>query len=78
MKGADMKQGRAMLKRTKWKMPPWIEPYREAIVNTGGNSIEDLMDDRSNVVINAPFALISCAVQSQVSLLTKLHTQGII
>lgn len=63
---------------TPWTMPKWMEPHRETIVNTGGNSIEDLMNDRSNVVVNAPLALISCAVQSQVALLTKLHNQNLI
>lgn len=59
-----------------WKMPDWMKKYEDLIVNTGGNSIEELMNDdgtNSNVFNNAPRALICCAVKSQVSLLEGLH-----
>lgn len=61
-----------------WTMPKWMEPFRESIVNTGGNSVEDLMNDRSNVVVNAPLAMLAVAVHSQVTLLNILHKQGIL
>ena len=60
--------------KIKWMMPPEIEPYREYICNTGGNSIEDLMnrDPRdANVVVNAPLALMCQAVESQIVLLRR-------
>lgn len=62
-----------------WIMPKWMEPYRPFIVNTGGNSVECLMNDReSTVVTNAPLALICVAVGSQVSLLERLKDQGML
>lgn len=67
-----------MAKRT-WKMPKWMEPYRDLICNTGGNSIEELMNDdgtNSNVFNNAPRALICVAVKSQVGLLQDLEAHG--
>jgi hypothetical protein len=27
-------------RKAKWKMPKWMEPYRNLIVNTGGTDIE--------------------------------------
>lgn len=62
-----------------WKMPDWMEPYRYFIVNTGGNDVEELMNDNgtnSNVFNNAPRALICVAVKSQVALLVELHKEG--
>jgi len=65
----------------RWTMPAWMEPYRAMIVNTGGNPIEELMNDdgtNSNVFNNAPRALICVAVKSQVQLLKALHEQGML
>jgi len=62
--------------REKWVMPEWMEPYRSLFNNTGGNSIEDLMNrsaDEANIVINAPLVLICVAVESQVTLLHALQ-----
>lgn len=41
----------------KWIMPDWMEPYKDIITNTGGNSIGELMNDdgkNSNLFNNAP------------------------
>lgn len=62
-----------------WKMPAWMKPFRHHISNTGGNSIEDLMNDdggNSNVHNNAPRALICVAVKCQVGLLERLYAIG--
>ena len=62
-----------------WTMPEWMEPFRKLINNTGGNSIEELVNDdgtNSNVFNNAPRALICCAVKCQVDLLKSLHKAG--
>lgn len=71
---------RPTAKPVPWTMPPWMEPFRDMIVNTGGNSIEDLKERSkrpdTNVVINAPLALICTAVDSQVALLAILHRGG--
>ena len=64
-----------------WIMPEWMEKYRKMIVNTGGNAIEELVNDdgtNSNVFNNAPRALICVAVKSQVNLLEILHKEGLI
>ena len=60
-----------------WVMPEWMEPYRDLINNTGGNPVEELMNDHStNVFVNAPRAMLCVAVASQVMLLTHLHEGG--
>jgi len=57
----------------KWVMPERLERFRGLIVNTGGNSIEELMNDhKSNVFNNAPRALICVSVKSQIALLEKI------
>lgn len=68
-----------MAKRAKWHIPDWMKKYEPLFCNTGGNTVEDLMnrDPReANVVINAPVALLCVAVQSQVTLLHQLRKEG--
>lgn len=57
----------------KWVMPDWMEQYRDFICNTGGNSVEELMNDDSRMDINMPRALLSSCVSSQVYLLNRMH-----
>lgn len=60
-------------------MPVWMRPYAESFVNTGGNSIEDLMNDHTtNVQTNAPRAMLCACVRSQVGLLERLHEKELI
>lgn len=59
-------------------MPGWMEPYRELIGNTGGNSIEDLMNDQSTIQINAPRAILACCVKSQVGMLHTLRERAML
>lgn len=69
------------MKKEVWKMPPWMEKYREFFGNTGGNTVEDLMnrDPReANIFINAPVALICVAVENQVGILMRLYDKGLI
>jgi hypothetical protein len=61
---------------TKWKMPKWMEPYRGSICNTGGNSIEDMMNGKADPFANLPLSTLQACVKSQVSLLYTLHKQG--
>jgi hypothetical protein len=70
-----------------WKMPQWMEKYREYITNTGGNSIEEIMSDYmsmddkrgSNMLqTNLPKYLIILCVSSQVNLLEKLWKEDMI
>lgn len=60
-----------------WTMPDWMEKYRPLINNTGGNSVEDLVrDQKTNVFINAPRAMLCVAIKSQVILLESLREAG--
>lgn len=58
-----------------WTMPEWMEPHRETINGTGGNSIEDLMNDSTTTLFaNAPRYIIIAEVRAQVALLARLRT----
>lgn len=66
-------------RKEQWTMPKWMEPYRETICNTGGNPIEDLMNDTTtNFQNNAIRAALIVAVDSQVKLLYRLYEKGCI
>lgn len=62
-----------------WTMPEWMEPYRDLIRNTGGDSVENLMNDHKTTAFNNHIraALIVC-VESQVALLHILRTKGML
>ncbi len=63
----------------KWQMPAWMEPYRDRIKTTGGNSVEDLMNDRdSNMHNNCVRAALCIAVKSQVAMLEHLHPDKVL
>jgi hypothetical protein len=62
--------------RAPWVMPPWMEPYRDLIGNTGGNPIEELYNDRTTAQQNLIRAALALAVQDQVNLLYRLHRKG--
>lgn len=65
----------------KWIMPKWMKFYAKMILNTGGNNIEDLVNDdgqNSNIFNNAPRALICASVKSQVGLLEQLYEKGLL
>lgn len=60
-------------------MPEWMEKYRKLIGDTGGNSIEDLMNDHhTTIAVNAPRAMLCIAVNDQVGLLVRLHDSGLL
>lgn len=59
----------------KWKMPKWMEPYREYIVNTGGNSVEDMVNGNADPLTNLPLSTLQACVKSQVALLQHLHEE---
>lgn len=64
-----------MKKRKPWTMPIWMESYRDLFINTGGNSVEDLMNDDTSPLINLPRSTLAACVKSQVGFLTILHTR---
>ena len=59
-----------------WTMPKWMEPYRKHIRNTGGNTIERMMNGNADPVVNLPLSTLQTCVKSQVSLLMHLHENG--
>lgn len=62
-----------------WTMPLWMEPHRDRIKNTGGNSVEELVNDTdSNMHNNCIRAALCVAVKSQVGLLEHLHRDGVL
>ncbi len=65
--------------RETWAMPKWMEEYRELINNTGGNSIEELVNNHETTIEeNAPLALICVAVKCQVGLLQALYKNNLL
>ena len=61
-----------------WTMPAWMEPYRELIRNTGGNSVEDLVNSDADARVNLPLAMLAACVTSQVGLLNSLRARGLL
>ncbi len=60
-------------------MPDWMEPYRQLISNTGGNPIEELMNDtKTNARSNMIRAALIVSVDCQVKLLARLHHLGLL
>ena len=59
--------------KKKWAMPKWMEGYCGLIVNTGGNSIEDMMNGDADPRINLPLSTLQACVKSQVMLLHRLR-----
>jgi hypothetical protein len=58
-------------------MPAWMEPYRELIGNTGGNKVEELVNDRTTTAQgNLIRAALITSVEGQVALLHRLHRKG--
>lgn len=63
-------------KRKPWTMPAWMEPFREDFTNTGGNSVERLLNGTTDARVNLPLAVLEACAQSQVLLLDRLHRKG--
>ncbi len=61
-----------------WTMPEWMEPYRECITNTGGNSVEECMNREVNFFANHVVAVLFACVKAQVILLNRLHEEGLL
>jgi len=62
-----------------WTMPRWMEPYRDLFQNTGGNSIENLMNDHTtNGFNNSIRSALIISVDSQITLLYRLRNKGML
>ena len=63
--------------RKPWVMPTWMEPYRELFGNTGGNTVEELINDRTTTArSNLIRAALIISAENQVALLHRLHKRG--
>ena len=62
----------------KWIMPEWMEPYRKCFNNTGGNTVEELLNDQTTPETNIVLYVLICCVRSQALLLTMLHERGLL
>lgn len=68
-----------MMENETWVMPEWMEPHRKFIANTGGNSVEELMNDKhTHVGNNTVRAMLIASVSSQVLLLERLKNEGVL
>jgi len=66
------------IKFEKWIMPEWMEKYRPYLDKiSGGNPIEELMNDHGTTAFNNSIRLtIICQISGAVWLLNKLQEKG--
>lgn len=57
-------------------MPEWMEDYRDLILNTGGNGIEEMVNGNADPRVNLPLSTLQACVKSQVVFLELLHQRG--
>jgi len=60
-----------------WTMPQWMKPYVEFL---GGSQeyIEEMVNDKTAVQINAPRALIAVEIGGRVQMITTLYKKGLL
>lgn len=61
-----------------WTMPEWMEPYRNFVLNTGGNPIEELMNDQVDARINLPRAVLCACTAAEIGMLARLQSAGLL
>jgi len=61
-----------------WTMPEWMERYRKIIWTACGETLEEFMNDRTPVAVNAPRVTLMCAVKGKVVMLEALHAAGLL
>jgi hypothetical protein len=59
-------------------IPAWMQPFAEHFFDTGGNDVENLINDRTMVQINAPLALLAHGAYAQYRLLERLAASGLL
>lgn len=65
--------------KQEWVMPEWMEPYRDLFANTGGNSIERLVNlpastGKTNIILST----LACCAESQLTLLGRLRNRDML
>lgn len=66
----------ASVRRKRWTMPTWMEKYRDCIVNTGGNDVEEMVNGHADPLTNLPLSMLQACVTSQVAMLNLLRQNG--
>ena len=61
-----------------WRMPDWMKKHEEAITNTGGNDVTELMNGHDDPMINIALSTIQAMCKAQVALLEQLHKAGLL
>jgi hypothetical protein len=65
-----------------YKFPEHLEKYRPLISNTGGNSVENLLDRLKNeeglAFSNIVVFTMAISVECQISLLARLYKEGLL
>jgi len=62
-----------------WQMPDWMKPYTNVIVKgEKPEYVEEMVNDKTAVQINAPRALIAVEIGGRVQMLTWLHNKGLL
>jgi hypothetical protein len=60
-----------------WVMPDWMRPYESSFQNTGGNTVEDLMNrllqERNLAASNIIVFTMAASISAQVDLLHRLR-----
>lgn len=61
----------------KWVMPDWLKPYKSLLV-ADDDEVERFVNSTTNVVVNAPMALMAVEITGKVILLTALHARELL
>lgn len=61
-----------------WVAPEWMAEFLPLIVNTGGNSVADMMNGNADPRVNLPLSTLQACVKSQVGLLEVLRVRGVL
>lgn len=63
---------------TKYRIPREIRPFTHLVNNTGGNDIEDLLNQKVDPRTNEVLSLLQICVRCQLTLLSHLHRDGLL
>jgi len=62
-----------------WTMPDWMRPYLNVIVKGESKDyVEEMVNDKTAIQINAPRALMAVEIGGRVQMLTRLHNKGLL
>lgn len=67
-----------MAELNRWRMPEWMHQAKHLITWQGSEQrwveyVEEMYNDKTSVIVNAPRALIACSLKAEVDLLIRIH-----